>query len=81
MITYIMGIVLLASAIVMLRVLLGPTFADRVIAAEALMNIIILFIAGWAVYAGHALYLDVALALALLSFIGAVAIARYVVKK
>lgn len=65
--------VLLAS----FRLIAGPSPADRVVALDVLTIISISFIVFIALYMNRVIYLDVALVYAILSFIGVVAIARY----
>lgn len=65
--------VLLAAA----RFLLGPSPADRTVALDTLTVISISLIALVALEAGRGIYLDVAMVYGILSFIGVVAVARY----
>lgn len=57
------------------RLVLGPTLPDRVLAFDALAIMGVGALVLVAIATGHALYLDVALALALITFIGTVALA------
>ena len=59
------------------RFVLGPTRLDRVVAFDVLTIISITFIVLAAVIEQRGIYLDVALVYALLSFLGVIAIARY----
>ena len=59
------------------RFALGPKPIDRVVAFDVLTIISITFIVIAAVVEGRGIYLDVALVYALLSFLGVIAIARY----
>ena len=59
------------------RFVLGPTRLDRVVAFDVLTIIAITFIVLAALIQGRGIYLDVALVYALLSFLGVIAIARY----
>lgn len=61
-----------------LRLLKGPTLADRVVALDLMAVIAIAFGSAQAVATGRSLYLDVAVFLALLAFLGTVAFALYV---
>lgn len=73
---------LIALAIVfgILRLVLGTTTVDRVIAVDLLTVISIALIALYAGYAERFIYLDVALVYGLLSFLGVLAVARYLEK-
>lgn len=69
------GAALLLSFI---RLLIGPGSADRVISADTLSVIVTAVLAVVAAFFNSALYLDVALVYAAISFIGVVAIARFI---
>ncbi|MEW8026428.1 MAG: monovalent cation/H+ antiporter complex subunit F [Candidatus Thiodiazotropha sp.] len=60
----------------LLRLLLGPTAPDRVVAADTLAVITTSGLVVLAALLGSALYLDVALIYGTLAFVGVVAIAR-----
>ena len=71
-------IMLISLVLAMVRLLIGPTAADRAVALDA-MTIIALSLIGWIAWmSGRVIYLDVALVYGLISFVGVVAIARYV---
>jgi multicomponent Na+:H+ antiporter subunit F len=59
------------------RFLVGPTAADRVVAFDVLTIVSVTGIALVALAEGRGIYLDVALIYALLSFLGVIAVARY----
>ena len=59
------------------RFIIGPSRVDRVVALDVLTVITITFIVLAALFEGRAIYLDVALVYALLSFLGVIAVARY----
>lgn len=61
---------------VAVRLLAGPSSADRVIATDMLGLLGVCFAALVAVIAGHAAFLDIAFGIALVGFLGAVAFAR-----
>lgn len=67
-----LGFVLAAS-----RFIVGPTVVDRVIAFDALTIISLGLIGIIAHLANRSIYLDVGLVYALLSFLGVIAVARY----
>ncbi len=68
----------IAGIIALVRLALGPTFADRVIAGGAVANIVTVLIVWYAISTGPGFYLDIAIVMSLLSFTGTLAIARYV---
>lgn len=70
------GMMGLALVLAILRLLLGPGAADRIVAADMLGIVTTVIIVGVAAIFGNALYLDVALIYAVLAFVGVIAIAR-----
>lgn len=70
-------IAMLALAIAFLRFLMGPTCVDRVVALDTMTICGIALIIFIAMNAGRIIYIDVALVYALLSFLGVIAVARY----
>ena len=74
------ALVLLAIsfALVTLRIVLGPSLADRVVGLDMLVTLGIGFIAVIGLKTGYYLYVDIAIALGLVGFLATVALARYV---
>lgn len=70
-------ILMLAFALCLFRIMLGPTPADRAVAIDTLGILIVGFCALLSIATGRDWYLDIALAWALQSFIGALALAKY----
>jgi multicomponent Na+:H+ antiporter subunit F len=64
----------------LLRLIRGHTTVDRVIAIDLLTVVSIGLIALFAHHAGRFIYLDVAVVYGLLSFLGVLAVARYLEK-
>ena len=69
-------LIALAVLLGLVRLVIGPGAADRVVAADTLAMITTVALAGFAVWFDSALYLDVALIYGTLAFVGIVAIAR-----
>jgi multicomponent Na+:H+ antiporter subunit F len=63
------------------RLAIGPSGADRVVALDMLAILMVGFAALFAMESGEPSFLDIAIALALVSFLGTVALARYVVSQ
>jgi multicomponent Na+:H+ antiporter subunit F len=61
----------------LLRILLGPTAPDRTVAIDILGIVVVGFCALMAVKTGQDFYINIAIAWALLSFIGTIALAKY----
>ncbi len=73
-------ILLVAMLITLFRFLKGPTLSDRVVAFDILgiMGISLLILLS--VYYQRSLYLDIALVLGLISFLGSTIFGRYIEK-
>jgi multicomponent Na+:H+ antiporter subunit F len=71
------SIALSAVLIASVRLVLGPTAADRAVALDSMTVISISLIVFVALEAARTIYLDVALVYGILSFLGVVAVARY----
>lgn len=66
-----------AFLLALVRFIMGPSRLDRVVAFDVLTVIAITFIVLAALLEGRGVYLDAALVYALLSFLGVIAVARY----
>jgi len=64
-----------------IRVIIGPTLADRVLALDLLTVIAMGFVGGIAIRTGLTLYLDIAIGLALLGFLATIAFTRYMLSR
>lgn len=72
------AIVCVVLAIALLyRVIKGPTAVDRLLAADAVDLLTAIALVLCTLYTGRAIYMDVALVMALLGFVGTVFTARY----
>jgi multicomponent Na+:H+ antiporter subunit F len=70
-----------ALGLVVIRLILGPTLPDRVIALDLLIGIVIGLIAVFSLNTGQFAYLDIAIALGLVGFLSTIAFARYVLQR
>lgn len=68
---------LISFLLAMFRILKGPTPADRAVATDIVGILVIGFCGILAVYTGKSWYLDIAIAWALQSFIGILALAKF----
>ncbi len=70
---------LLVAAMVLafLRLALGPSLPDRVVALDLITVLAVAFSALFAIVSGEPAFLDVAIALALVAFLATVAFARF----
>jgi multicomponent Na+:H+ antiporter subunit F len=67
-----------AGVISLIRAIAGPTFADRAIAVSSVVSVVVLLMVLQAVVQETQFYLDVAIVLMLLSFVGSLAVAKFV---
>lgn len=70
-------LIFLAILFAVIRLVLGETLVDRIVAVDMLTVISISLIALYAHVSGRFVYIDVALVYGLLSFLAVLAIARY----
>lgn len=77
----ILPILAVSIVAVFIRLVRGPTVADRVVALDMMGMLGIGVIATYAVGRGQAVFLDVAVVLALVLFLGTVAFAHYLEKR
>jgi len=80
LVTLLSGVVL-AMGLATVRLLRGPTLADRVMALDVLVIAAVGGVALVAWQTGRAVFLDVAVAVAMVTFISAVALAWYLEKR
>ncbi len=76
----VMPIICLALIFIMLRFIKGPQIVDRVVALDLLITIGIGFIALFSIIMNNAVFLDVAIILALIAFLSTVAFSYYIFK-
>ena len=70
-------ILLLAAGMCLYRISRGPTAADRIVAVDILGILLIGFCALLTISTGRSWYIDIGIAWALQSFIGTLALAKY----
>ena len=70
-------ILLIASCLCLYRIAAGPTPPDRTVAIDILGTLIVGFVCLYAVRRGQDFYINIGMAWALLSFIGTLALAKY----
>ncbi len=68
----------LSALLCLVRLARGPSLADRVVALDALVLVVVSGIAVHAVRTGDGTYLDVLVVVALLGFVGTVTVARFI---
>ncbi len=70
-------IVMMAGFLSVLRILLGPTVPDRVVGVDTLNTLVVAGMVLLGAAYDRTIYIDIAIVYALLSYIGTLAIARY----
>jgi len=73
-------LLLLASALVLFRFIKGPTLSDRVVAFDIMSIIAVALLLILALFFQRELYLDIALVMGLIGFLGATIFGRYMEK-
>lgn len=77
MLDVMMWFLLICSLVCILRLILGPTVADRLIALNILSSLVLALLVLRGVRQARSLYLDVALVYDIFGFLGFLAIARF----
>ncbi|RBA28625.1 cation:proton antiporter [Flavobacterium tibetense] len=77
----ILPILALSVVLVFVRFLKGPTLSDRVVALDLLITIGIGIIAVYSIISNQPTFLDIAMILALIAFLGTVAFSYYLEKR
>lgn len=72
---------LICCAMCLYRISNGPTASDRMVAIDILGTVVVGFVAIITAVTGKAYLLDIALVWALVSFVGTLALAKYMVGK
>lgn len=77
-----LGILMLAAVVALLRVVRpGTSLADRIIALDLILLIIVMGIAVSAVGTGSSVYFDVLVVVSLLGFVGTITVARFIERR
>ena len=72
-----LAVALLAAILALVRVFIGPTIMDRVAASDAIGNMLTIVFVIYAYSRGSEFLFDIAVLLAVVSFIGTVALSKY----
>ncbi|RPI85964.1 MAG: hypothetical protein EHM41_09695 [Chloroflexi bacterium] len=78
--TIIFGLLISAMFLALLRLIRGPSLPDRVVALDLIAMISVSFIATYAVSTEQPIYIDEAIVLAMVAFLGTVAFAYFIEK-
>jgi len=74
-------LVMLGVAFAFVRLLLGPSLSDRIVALDMMTVLIVAFCGLYAMLAEDEAFVDVAIVLALVGFLATVALARFVERR
>ncbi|MGB7949430.1 MAG: cation:proton antiporter [Candidatus Binatia bacterium] len=75
------GVLVLAMFLAFIRLVRGPSLPDRVVALDLITIQIAAFLAVDTIATGQTVFLDAAIVLALIAFLGTVAFARYLERR
>jgi len=74
------GVITVAVILALIRAVRGPTAPDRVVGVDIMVTITIALMVLLGIFFNRRIYLDVSLIYAVLSFVGVIAVARYLDK-
>jgi len=75
-----LGVIIVAVILALIRAIKGPTPPDRVVGVDIMVTITIALMVLLGLFFKRCIYLDVSLIYAVLSFVGVIAVARYLDK-
>ncbi len=76
-----LGILVVSIFVALIRLILGPSLPDRVVALDLISTLMIGIVAVDIVLSGQVVLLSVVMVLALVSFLGTIAFAHYLERK
>lgn len=71
-------LIMLGVVLAFVRLIIGPSLSDRVVALDMMTVLIVSFCGVYAIVSGDTAFVDVAIVLALIGFLATVALARFV---
>jgi multicomponent Na+:H+ antiporter subunit F len=77
----ILPVLAISTVIIFIRFLKGPTLSDRVVSLDLLLTTGIGIIAVYSIHTNQPTFLDIAMILALIAFLGTVAFSYYLEKR
>jgi multicomponent Na+:H+ antiporter subunit F len=75
------SLLIVAMFLAFIRLVRGPSLPDRVVALDLITIVAAAILAVDTIATGHAVFLDAAIVLALIAFLGTVAFARYLERR
>jgi multicomponent Na+:H+ antiporter subunit F len=79
--TIVFALLIISFALATLRLFIGPSLPDRVVALDLISVISAGFIAVYAIDSGQPIFLDAAIVLGLIAFLSTVALAQYIERR
>jgi multicomponent Na+:H+ antiporter subunit F len=76
-----MLVLTVGMVLALIRLIEGPSLPDRAVALDLMTTIAVSMIAMYAIVTGESVFLDAALILALIAFIGTISFARYIARR
>ena len=76
-----LGILVVSIFVALIRLIIGPSLPDRVVALDLISTLVIGIVAVDIVLSGQVVLLSVVMVLALVSFLGTIAFAHYLERK
>lgn len=76
-----LALLLVGIALTVVRIIRGPTVADRILGLDLITTLGIGFVGVMAIKTGFALYIDIAISVGLVGFLSTVALARYLLRR
>jgi multicomponent Na+:H+ antiporter subunit F len=73
-------VLLVSIGLALVRLIKGPQAADRIVALDLISILIVALVATYSIYSRETSFLDVAIAYALVAFLGTVALARFLMR-
>ncbi|WP_334140998.1 monovalent cation/H+ antiporter complex subunit F [Rhabdothermincola sp.] len=75
------GLLVLAASLAVVRLVRGPSLADRIVATDLLITILVLGLAVEAARTNSGAFLSVMLVVAVLGFLGTTTVARFIERR
>lgn len=78
---FVLPVITLSVALAFVRLVRGPSLPDRVVALDLMTTLGIAVIGVYAIWIDEAIFVDIAVVVALISFLGTIAFAYYVQRR
>lgn len=75
------GVLVVAIALAFARLIIGPSLPDRIVALDLIASLSIGVVLTLVLFSGERVYLDITIFIALIVFIGTVAISKYLKRR